>query len=361
MTERVTRRSVLGVTLAGLLSRPHLGSAHQELGKIVPDGPLQGLPALPAKRAEWPAMILTFADIAGYCAAAGIEQPRTFDDETSPLWLEMSRRVPLNDGVLFSALQDDWTELIGFSPMDVDRVAVAFDAPDQVRIYTGTFDPDRIARQFVAQDYDKYQNEGITVLNSPSDDIDLSSDLDRRSLGNFHHIAATETRVIATRSAERLDATLSVIAGAGESLAESAALDDIGRLIPDLHGYVLLNGEVLDSAGMGPGMPATSESIPPATLFLAGYTATADGQSVLLVADVGDAAAADAAGAEIETRIETLVSPVANRPYAEVLAGYVVEVPPDTGLVYVTVPDDQFATRWMQMLFARDLLFMATN
>jgi hypothetical protein len=242
--------------------------------------------------------------------------------------------------------------------MEVDRVAVAFDPPQQIRIYEGRFDPERIANQLADRDYDNYSVGEFTVLANPSADINLQDDLDRMSLGNFHHVAAAESMVIACRSAGGLDPALAVLAGDKESLATSAALENIGRVVPDLQGFLLLNGDVLAS---GPDGGDHEASIAPARLFLGGYTVDGDGQAVTFIADLGDTAAAEEAVPVIEDRIETQASVVSQIPYAELVAGFEVDVVPDTGLVRVTVPSEGFAMRWMHAIFARDLLFMATE
>lgn len=361
MKIRTTRRSVLAGTVAlALAGRLHKAGA-QKLGKIETDSVLSWFPALPESPGDWPASILTYADIAGYCAAVGVDQPRTFDDETSPLWIDMSQRIGLNDGVLFLYLQEPWEEMIGFRPMDVDQVAVAFDPPDQVRVYRGQFDPDRIAETMAASGFASSSDGEFAVLDSPTDDLDLTNDLDRMALGNFHYLAASESLVIACRSAKGRDATLAVMADDEESLGASAAFGDIATLIPHLHGFFLTGGGMLDTGAMTPGQINDGPVIAPAEVFLAGYMAGEDEELVSLVADLRDPEAAEDAVAIIQDRIETQASPVSRQPYAEALDGYEVDVVPGTGLVRVTVPNDEFATRWLRYIFARDLLFMATG
>src|SRR5687768_2044139 len=112
----MTRRTALVASLGLSLIARRSGAAFQEQGRIETGSVLATLPPLPAEREDWPISILTYADIAGYWAARGVDQPRSFDDETSQLWMEVSQRISLNDGILFQYIVTEWDELIGFNP-----------------------------------------------------------------------------------------------------------------------------------------------------------------------------------------------------------------------------------------------------
>ena len=59
------------------------------------------MPALPKDQSSWPTSILSWADIAGYCGATGIEKPDSFGDDTIKTWSEIGFRIPINDDRLF--------------------------------------------------------------------------------------------------------------------------------------------------------------------------------------------------------------------------------------------------------------------
>lgn len=359
MSVKTSRRAVLASALAAaLISR---GVSAQKLGKIADDLALAHFPALPDDQGAWPTSIVAWADIAGYCEAAGIEKPNSFGEETVKVWSQIGQRIPMNDDTLFLFMNAPWGEIVGFEPWDIDQLAVAFDPPDQLRIYSGAFDPDRIEQAFAQWSYSASTNGDFRVLVNPEDGLDPSRDLDRYALGRFNHVGVTESLVIASRSAEVLAAAIDVAANEAQSIADGELFADVAKVIEGMHGYVLLNGALLGSPTVNPGGLVDGETIPPAHLFLGGIEAKTDGQLVSLIADLGDVADAKSAVPVVQDRIDTLTSPISKRPYTEDLEGYEVDVVEGTGLLRLTVPNDTFAMRWMRYIFAGDLLFLATK
>ena len=354
MPVKTTRRTALASALALAMLQRRSTSALQVLSKIETDAALSWLPALPADRADWPVSILTYADIAGYWAARGVEQPRSFDDETSERWLEISQRIPLNDGILFLYMNEDWAGLIGFDPWDVDQVAVAFDPPDQVRIYTGTFDPAQITRALAAADYRERSVGEFITLDGPLGIINPSNDLDRMTLGGFNYIAVSESVVISSRMPDLRDGALASLLGDEESLAETPELAEIQTLLPDLHGYVLANLATPDSIG---------EDVAsfPFMLQLAGFNADERGDTVSLVATFADEEAAVAVLPGITDRIENDQVPSAQIRYSELLGEPEIEVIPGSSLVRIVVSEVQFGTQWLQFLYRRDFDYLLTG
>ena len=348
MPLKTTRRTALAAAMALTLSVRRPVGARQELGKIQAESPLDWFPPPPEDRADWPISILTYADIAGYWAANGQERPRAFDDETAPLWLEVSQRIPLNDGILFQYMVTEWDELIGLNPWDVDQVAVAFDPPKQIRVYAGAFDPERIANRLGSAGYEVRTEGKFTVLDNPSDDFDLTSELGRNTLGNFNHLAATETLVIASRSRSQIDGLLEIAAGDDESMADAPELADLATMIPDLLGFIIVNDAL-------PAAAADQEDNPQVILHLAGYVTEETGASIVLAADLGDEVAALDAVAVVSDRIANDQTDVSQIPYADLLGDHEVDVAPGTNVLRVTVSDEEFATRWMQFVYTGDL------
>jgi len=356
---KTSRRAVLASALAAaFVSR---GANAQKLGKIEDDSILARIPALPGDQASWPASILSWADIAGYCEAAGIEKPDSFADETMKVWIQIGQRIPMNDDTIFLFMNAPWADIVGFSPWDIDQVALAGEPPEQLRIYSGRFDPERIEQAFAQWNYSASVNGDFRVLVNPDDGLDPSRDLDRYALGRFNHVGVTESLVIASRSADILAAAIDVASNDAESIADSDLFADVAKAIDGMHGFMLLNGSLLGSPIVNPGAFSDGETIPPARLLLGGITANKDGQETTLIADLGDPADAEAAVPVVQERIETLTSPISKRPFTEDLADYEVDTPKGTGLVRVTVPNDTFAMRWMKHIVVGDLLFLATQ
>jgi hypothetical protein len=136
---------------------------------------------------------------------------------------------------------------------------------------------------------------------------------------------------------------------------------DVAEAIRGEHGVILLNGSILgpDYAGRDAGnLPG---AIPPARVFLGSIRADGDDWRVALAADLGDPAAASDAVAVVEERIATQSSLVAKTPYTELLGNPDVEAVAGTGIVRVLVTEEPFDRRWMNVISASDLLFLATK
>ena len=359
MSVKTSRRAVLASAVAAaVLAR---GAGAQKLGKIEEDSILARIPALPGDQASWPTSIISWADIAGYCEAAGIQKPTSFVDETMKVWIQIGQRIPMNDDTLFLFMNAPWADIVGFSPWDIDQVALAGEPPEQLRIYSGQLDPERIEQAFAQWNYTSSVNGDFRILVNPDNGLDPSRELDRYALGRFNHVGVTDSLVIASRSADVLASAIDVAAGKGESLAESQVFADVAAAVEGMHGFMILNGSLLGSPIVNPGVLEDGEAIPPARLLLGGIAANEDGHMTSLIADLGNPAGAEAAVPVVQDRIDSLTSPVSKRPYAEDLEGYKVDVVKGTGLVRVTVPNDTFAMRWMRYIFAGDLLFLATE
>jgi hypothetical protein len=344
----------------GVLATRRTGA--QTLGKKGSDSPFTLLPALPGDSAEWPLSILVWADIAGYCTAAGIEKPASFDDATTETWIKVGQRIPLNDNLLFLNMNQPWQELIGFAPWDIDQVGIAFDPPAQLRIYQGVFDPERVARQLTTnKGFTKASAEGFTVLDNPSDDVDLTSDFDRISLGNLNHLAVSDSLVLASRSKSIRDAALAVAGGGQDAVAGMPEFADVAEAIDGEHGVILLNGSILGPGSAERDAGSVPGTIPQARLFFGSFRADGNDWHATLAADLGDPVAAADAVAVVEERIATQSSIVAKTPYTTLLGDPDIGAVAGTGIVKVLVTEEHFDRRWMNLIFASDLLFLSTR
>ena len=374
MSLKSSRRAVLASALAGaLISR---GVNAQSLGKIEDESVLSLVPALPQNQDSLPVSILTYADIAGYCTAAGIEKPGDFDQETVKTWTDIGQRLPINDNLVFLHMALSWDDLAGFNPWDVDQVAVAFDPPEQLRIYHGSFDPARVADRFTGKwGFTSHSNGEFTVLATPDEDLDLENELDRLGLGNLDHVAVSQSLLMASRSEEALESALAVHAGDAPAFGEDQAFTELAKLVTDLSGYVVINGAALASSDLISFNPRLSVeeikrrldmletfgSMRPARWLTVGLTVEKQKPAVVFLLDLGSPDAATSAISVVEQRIAALSSLVSNVSFFELMAGAEVDTVSGTGLLRVRVPSEEFARHWMQMVSASDLIFLATE
>jgi hypothetical protein len=221
VTFNISRRAAIAAGLTLTLPRFSVTGA-QQLGRIDDYDPLAWLPALPDDPGLYPSTILTHADMAAYWEARGIDPPRSFDEATSRDWIEIGQFLPINEGVMLQYLAQDWDDMVGFSLWDAEQVTVANDPPDQIRLYHGSFDPERIAERLGDAGYESERDGDFVIVTNPSEGHDLSTDLGRITLGNFNHIAASESLVIASRFAEGRELALAAGAGDEPSLAGSS-------------------------------------------------------------------------------------------------------------------------------------------
>lgn len=361
----MTRRTALAAGLASVLPQTKAALAAQ-VQRIEDYDELAWLPALPNDPVLYPISILSHADMAAYWEVKGIEPPRAFNDETAEHWIEIGQYLPLNDGVMLQYLARDWDEMVGFSLWDADQLTVANDPPEQIRLYHGSFDPDKIADRLGAAGYTSERDGEFLLVTNPNEELDLANDLSRFTTGSFNHVAASESLVITSRSREVWDAAFASGMGAAPSLADQASFDAIAAVIAPMTGYLLLAGSRLGPSyqlnpdpidGLIEGPP-----LPPARMLIAGITLTGNrNQSVSLIADLASSEVAAGAVDVITRRIQTLTSPISERPYREDLAGFEVDVVPGTGMVRVMVTNDVFATRWARYVIVGDLRFLATE
>jgi hypothetical protein len=347
---------------AGLtLALPRFGSVHAaQLGRLDGYDPLAWLPALPSSPELFPTMIVTHADMAAHWAARGIDPPRALDDETAQHWIEIGQYLPINEGVMLQTLAMDWDAMAGFSFWDVDQVTVANDPPDQIRLYHGSFDPERIAERLGDAGYESERDGDFVIVTNPSEGHDLSTDLGRITLGNFNHIAASESLVIASRFAEGRELALAAGAGDEPSLAGQLNFDS---LVGGMTGYLVLNGSILSAQGLG--IDTTADTmpdpvLPPARLFIGGVNVAEDTESIVFLVDLGDPDLAEEAIPAVAEVIETGESVRTNEPYLDYIADYELDVEPETGMLRLTVTGLEFTMRWQQFIYARDLLFFGT-
>ena len=360
MTITTTRRTAIAAGLTIALAR-YTPVSGQELGRIDENSTLAWLPALPEDPDLYPTSIVTHADMARYWETRGIDPPRSLDDETAEAWIEIGQYLPINEGVMLQQLAQNWDDITGFSLWDADQVTVANDPPDQIRIYRGRFDPDRIAARLDIAGYETSGGGDFVVLTNPDEGHDLTTELGQYTLGNFNHVAASESLVIASRSREARDLAIAAGTGGAPSLADQPSFSQIADVIAPMTGYLVLNGSALGPGGVQSDETIDGPTLPAARMLIAGITVEDTGQTVSLIADLVDAEAAEAAMAVVAERIETMDSVVSQRPYLEDLDGFEVDVVPGSSLVRITVMNEVFAMRWMNYVFAGDLRFLATG
>ena len=267
----------------------------------------------------------------------------------------------MNDDTLFLFMNAPWAEIVGFSRGISTKSRWPESRLSSFASIRGNWIQSVSSRHLRNGTTRRASMETSAILANPDNGLDPSRDLDRYALGRFNHVGVSESLVIASRSADVLASAIDVAAGKGESLAESQVFADVAAAVEGMHGFMILNGSLLGSPIVNPGVLEDGEAIPPARLLLGGIAANEDGQMTSLIADLGNPQVAEAAVPVVQDRIDSLTSPVSKRPYAEDLEGYKVDVVKGTGLVRVTVPNDTFAMRWMRYIYAGDLLFLATE
>jgi hypothetical protein len=350
------------VLAAGLtLALPRSGSLRAaQLGRLDDHEPLAWIPALPDDPGLYPSTILTHADMAAYWEVRGIDPPQALNDETAEHWIEIGQYLPVNDGVMLQYLAQDWDDLVGFSLWDADQLTVANEPPDQIRLYHGSFDPEQIAERLEAAGYESERDGDFVLVTNPSEDLDLTSDLGRITLGNYNHVAASETLVIASRSSDARELALAAGAGDAPSLAEQLGL---GGLLAEMTGYLVLSGSVLSAQGLGIDTPPGSlpdAPLPPARTFVGGINVSKTAESVVFLVDLGDPDLAEDAIPAVAEVIETGASLRSNEPYLDYIGDYELDVEPETGMLRLVMTGPEFTRRWQQFVYARDLLFLGT-
>jgi len=387
-------RVVAPAALAGLaLGRCQTGAA-LDLPQYLQRDHLGEMLALVPASAAGPddnPMIATFADIAAQLAAGDIDRPSSVeDDDGMTPWIHASYSLAIADPIRTRALTIT-RDLLGYDVTDVDQTLEAGMPPEMVTLFRGRFDEAAVAVAWEINGYKMLEVDGTPVASLFEDaEIDMESQISQIALARMNNAAFLPDGTLAyTASLALMEQVIATAKGDADSLGER---EDVAALLASLDeplvSAIFFSGDAISAAEqISPRLTseqadeiatqiADPEPMPPVALGLVGVTAGGptliyeEGEEPLielppativyrlLMAEPGTA---ETAAEVVDARLNRMSSAVNGQPYAELFGTWEATAAADgsTLAIDLTPAEGRPISFWPQVLFARDLLFLA--
>jgi hypothetical protein len=343
---------------------------------------------------ETPVQLANYADFAAQTAVSGLPLPTSVDDPNYAPWA--FAMAPLATGAtLFQYAQAaDWRSLLGFNLWEIDQILEAGEPPATVTLLRGRFDETAIRAAWTNQGYRIVDVDGVTVASLHEDaSFDIKTDLGRFAFARYNNAALLpDGYLVYTPTLDEMRAVLAAAKGTGPSLGDRIDVAAVvGAIEKPLASAILLEGSGLQMvpALFGPndsGTPvadvvatqmAEAAKMPPIVMALLGVTPGGplfrpQSESATPQPDIPPAQfeiavllpthdAAETAAQVATERLETGTSLATGQPLTAYFASWDAQVPPDSPVMVLEL---DFAPGvqpriWVQMIFRRDLVFLA--
>jgi hypothetical protein len=341
--------------------------------------------------------VASFGDAEAQLAAAGVSAPDEMrNDEATRDWLSAVNWVLFPDFI--TSRNAEWRAVFGFDLLQVDQALTLGEPPNTVAIMRGRFDEDAISSALTTARYQPVNSPDAVIYSlDPEPRVDFDSEIGQLALARMNNVAILpDGTLICAPSLALVQSVISVAAGTVPSLASRQEIQTLLRAQSEpLASALLVTGGALmgtafDPASFVQGTPATIDAVatrmaeisemPPILLALLGTTAggplvsrgddsgdttTASSEIPAARFDINllmaDAASADTAVEVATERLETALSVATGKPYAEYFANWTGRAVTGTSVARLQIhfADGVSQGIWLQMLFQRDLLFIA--
>lgn len=348
-----------------------------------------------------PLQLAMFADVPAQLAAVGVAQPGGVDDEGFGAWVRATLPLALPSPARERATDPEFRETFGFELLQVDQ-SLAFGEPPQVRtLLRGRFDERELRAAWERSGYQPVDIDGTEVASFFAEpDIDLDSPVSRLALSAMNNAAILDDGTLAfSSSLDGMREILAVVNGDAPSLAELPEVAALLDVAPPLASALLMDGAALaggppvdailgndadlDAAATAIATQMAGQALmPPVRLALLGITPGGPLQAPLageetpepappdqararfvLVLLMTDVEAAEAAVPVVEERLRTGQSQASRRAFADLFPTDEQRIEAIAGepvlLVDLGLGDETPLNIWVQMLFNRDLGFVA--
>ena len=397
-------RVIAPAVAAGAALAHRLPGAAQEGQQrpLVPDslspfGPMLGMmPASIAGEGDNP-QIATFADIAMQLAAGGIERPASVEDEDGLTpWIHAVYPLLIADpfGRTARVLTRDF---LGYDATDIDQTLQAGVPPAMITLLRGRFDESAVAAAWQANGYRMTEAGGIPVASLFEDaEFDVQTEIGKIALSKWNNAAILPDGTLAyAATLPLLESVIETATGANGPTASLGAREEIATLLSSLEepvvSAILFDGLTVSATAQMPvelavenpelleeleAQLAEPAPMPPVALGLVGVTAGGptliydDGEEPviemppativyrLLMAEPGSA---ETAAGVVEARLASMQSMRTTQPWSELFGSWDAHAVAggDVLALDLTPAPDRPVSGWQQMLYARDLLFLA--
>lgn len=403
MIDRLIRFSaLLGLAVIALgLGRPPIAAQGDATPTAVAPSALEEMlgyaPDILTPSGEVPLQIATFADAATQLAAVGINPPEgdTPDEDAVRTWISAINWLIYPDFI--AQRNQEWRAVFGFDLYQVDQALTVGEVPNEIVILRGRFDLGAIESTLTAAGYQTIDAASAVIYSlDPEPRIDVTSEIGRMALAKMNNVAIlSDGTLVSASSLELIESAVATAEGTAPSLADRPEVQALVRAQDEpLVSAMLISGGALTGmavdaeeiiSGTPPSLDAVAtrmaeiSEMPPILLALLGTTV--GGPLFSLGRDPDDApaidavpaarfeinllttdpAAAETAVAVATARLETGRSSITDQPYSEFFATWTGESVAETSVARLEL---EFAEgvnpgTWLQMLFRRDLAFIA--
>jgi hypothetical protein len=327
-------------------------------------------------------MLATYADLSLWSEQTGVTLPENPTEEQFGDWLLSFNGAAIADPFLSYALAADWSTLVGFDLADLTQTVQVGDPPDIVTLLRGNFDLARLQAAWEAQGYQPVEIDGVRAAASLHEgpEIDLSSELGKIALARMNNVAVLEDgTLVYTPTLTALEAVAATGRRDAPALADRVDVAALLAAQPEpLASAVIVDGSAFQATPFPNQSPeaiqtqtASLGELGPITMGLIGVNpnpvsagtpdVAGSAATVRISALFPTAALADAAIPVIESRLETGVSLASQRPLTDYFGDWTASLAESGPVVNLelTLAPEVPAGIWLQMLFNRDLVFLA--
>jgi hypothetical protein len=315
-----------------------------------------------------------YANIAQQFAALGLHHDADGPDVASGPLIPATQPLYLAANVFRFAFNEELVDAIGFEPLGVDQTVLAGAPPNQLSLFRGEFDTDRMEAAWEASGYERGESStGVTTWTiGPDGEYELTNPIQSMVLATMNNLALIDGEVIVAAGTMDLleEALATFVAGEG-----SAALDpDFGLSLDALPETTVSAMAVRWGSENRPDPVEGAPEMPSYTALLLGIGAgtvdddfwSEDGGATPM-ADQSDgigvayarlvmssAADAETALEVVEERWTTLSSVTNGQPYTDLME--IREMSVDGNIAQIDFTIIWTTSIWVTMLLSRDAI-----
>lgn len=330
------------------------------------------------------AQLASFADVAAQLAAGGIERPASKDDERMTAWLHASSPLILPDPFRSKTLRID-RAMLGLDVTDIDQSLEVGSPPAMISLLRGRFDREAVAAAWVANGYTMLEIDGVAVASLFEDaTIDRENEISRLALARMNNAAfLPDGTLVYAATLPLMEAVIATADGAGEALMDRVDIAaTLASLERPLASAMLVPGSALTVAAHTPIDLAAPEAVdlpnemPPISFAIIGVTPGGptviydEGEEPLITMPpatlvyhllMTQPGSAEEAARVVDERLRTMTSSATEQPYADMFDSWEATALDNGNVLAIDLlpAEGRPTSFWPQLLFSRDLLFLA--
>jgi len=335
--------------------------------------------------------LISFADIAAQLVAGGITPPSSVEDEEGMRpWIHASYPLMIAEPLRRMAVRFT-RDLIGFDVTDLDQTLEAGLPPGMITLLRGRFDQAAVRAAWELNGYRMLEVDGLPVASLFEDaELDLENEIGRMALSRMNNAAfLPDGTLVYAATLSLLESVIGTVGSVGSALGQRKDVTTLlASLESPLASAMLVGGASFSYAAHEPLNPQLDEEqiseiteqmetpVPPIALGLVGVTPGGptviyeEGEEPVITMPpatiayrllMAETDTAETAAEVVEARLGSMRSMRTNQPWSELFGSWDARAVADGDVLALdlTPAAGHPVSIWPQMLFARDLLFLA--